>query len=147
MKQVLLLTIAFIFFSCDKEDAVITQESVAINVQVYYKTRELINIEKPDSGAVVYVYYGIDERDIIFYDFEYQKGILTKNEVSVYPDQRAVANKNGFVPSFPPMYSDRKVLIITESFFYKNKLASASWTSSNDSISLKNVFGPFPDIK
>ncbi len=103
-------------------------------------------MNKISEIIIVYVYYGIDTRDVILFDFEYQKGTLSKDSVFIYPDQRAVVDETGCAPLLPSMYKDKKkLLIISESHFYKNKLSSVSWFSSNDKIIQINVFGPYPE--
>lgn len=142
MKQVfLLMAFASLLFSCSKDENIAMDEPVYFDVQAYYKVKTNQQDPFPDVGAKIYVYYGIDERDVILFD--YSEGVFSKDAIKIFPEQTAVIDRNGHA-LLSPKYEDRKVMILAESNYYKNHLLEVSYPSSSEKIVQVNIFGLEP---
>lgn len=113
--------------SCNKDDdSTPRDENIEIRVKAYYQigtSTETI----PDNGAKVFVYYGINNGDLLGYNYE-NEGIFIKDESIIAPDQSAIIEKDGKV-ILTPLFVDRKIALVVESNYYKGKLASMSYLS------------------
>ena len=61
-------------------------EEKGFTVKVFYINEAQLNVEIPDTGAKVYLYYGVNNGELIRGDFQ-TGGEVVKGEITFFPDR------------------------------------------------------------
>ena len=119
MKHLLFLfSILVLTLSCSDDTVLKESEKVILEVNVFYTTKENLNVQIPDAQSKVFIYYGYYSAD--FANFSYQEaGRLKKWDDSiVLPDQSATIEANGKA-IIQLEQTDKRFTILIESNYYK----------------------------
>ena len=143
MKQLLFTLICFLCISCNKETNELLKqyENGIVEVSVYYKTKDNLNIQIPDLKSKLFIYYGKYSTELI--DYTVQKGELVKEGKVLYPDQSITLYEKG-KNTIHLDNIDKPFTIIIESNHYK-KTTAYSYPSGEKKVTLTVVFGPFSE--
>lgn len=121
--------------ACDKE---VEQEEVIqkVKIEVVYEQEDFDY--KPDQGAKIFIYYGIET--IAIHGYNYQgDGILTKKDSpTIKADQAYIANQNG-IAFIQPRSVKEPIMWVIESNHKKGELIISSSLSS-ESLSILSRF-------
>lgn len=141
IKQILLLFLIFGIQACTKgHEEELADNDIILTVKAFYYTTESPDSEKADVGAKVYVYYDIYTIDLIDYNY-ISDGKFIKNNHTIIPDQNHITDFEGIV-RISPIYTDKKITVVVESNYYKNRLATSCFDNFKKSISSTNIFKP-----
>ena len=115
-------------------------EEKGFTVKVFYINEAQLNVEIPDIGAKVYLYYGVNNGELIRGEFQ-TGGEVVKGEITFFPDQMYRIDGDGMI-EITPVYDDKEITMVIESNFYKNKLATGYFRDFSHSINFKCLFHP-----
>ena len=136
----LLVLNVLLFFSTSCKDEIINESSSEIRIRASYETSQNPGLKHPDFGSKVYIYYGIHTLDLMGYAYE-GSGHFVKGDSVILPDQTTEVDDEGSANIYP-MYTDKKITIIVDSNFYKERQVSSSYPSFKEKIILQVVFQP-----
>lgn len=143
MKSQLYILLFFLclFFSCGDDSAndIVEPEDVyAITVNSYIeRIGETYRI--PDSGADVFIYFGVYSLDLLGYNLEVN-GNWVKGDKTIRPHVHEKLPENGEKIIELNEADEAICIIIRSRITTQNNIASASFTNSRKKISFKNTF-------
>ena len=141
IKQILFLLLISGIQACSKDERQLTTDNnIILTVKAFYCTKEQPDSEKADTGSKVYVYYDVSTIDLSNSSYA-GNGKFFRNNSSITPDQSYDINSEGIV-NITLTYTNKKISVIVESNYYKNRLASSSFENFKKSIMCINIFHP-----
>ena len=103
-------------------------EEKGFTVKVFYINEAQPDVEIPDAGAKVYLYYGVNNGELVRGEFQ-AGGEVVKGDITFFPDQMY-------------LYEDKEMTMLIESNFYTTRLAAGYFRDLSRPINYKCLFYP-----
>ena len=97
-------------------------EEKGFTVKVFYINEAQPDVEIPDAGAKVYLYYGVNNGELVRGEFQ-AGGEVVKGDITFFPDQMYRIDGDGMI-DITPLYEDKEMTMLIESNFYTTRLAA-----------------------
>jgi len=115
-------------------------EEKGFTVKVFYINEAQPDVEIPDAGAKVYLYYGVNNGELVRGEFQ-AGGEVVKGDITFFPDQMYRIDGDGMI-DITPLYEDKEMTMLIESNFYTTRLAAGYFRDLSRPINYKCLFYP-----
>ena len=107
---------------------------------MFYINEAQPDVEIPDAGAKVYLYYGVNNGELVRGEFQ-AGGEVVKGDITFFPDQMYRIDGDGMI-DITPLYEDKEMTMLIESNFYTTRLAAGYFRDLSPPINYKCLFYP-----
>lgn len=138
LRFLLIISVCAWGYSChyDNENIEPKPDGCTIKINSYYILPKYNNIEVPDSGSDIFLYYGYNTIDLIDFSID-EKGILSKNDKRIIPFAHLKMPETGTINHH--LYETEELLtIILRSNLIKGRVNLMSFSTSRDQIKWTN---------
>ena len=124
----------------DEDEVEPVVEEKGFTVKVFYINEAQPDVEIPDAGAKVYLYYGVNNGELVRGEFQ-AGGEVVKGDITFFPDQMYRIDGDGMI-DITPLYEDKEMTMLIESNFYTTRLAAGYFRDLSRPINYKCLFYP-----
>lgn len=141
LQYYILLFFLCLFFSCgdDPVNDIVEPEDVYVITVSSYIERTGVTYKTPDSGADIFIYFGVYSLDLLGYNLE-ENGNWAKGDKTIIPHVHEKLPENGEKTIELTEADEAICIIIRSKIITQNNIANASFTNSRKKISFENIF-------